>query len=227
MPKPKPIHKSKTKAKALLFDLDGTLLNTLVSLGNCFNRVLIEEGLPSHPIEAYRYFIGDGARQCVVRCLPEKFRNEVTIDRVLARQQADYQNNWQRDVSIYEGIEPLLEQLKARQIPVAVLSNKDHEFVQRCVDHFFPANTFYAAQGYSQSVAHKPDPTGALQLVRLLGLNTAEVALLGDTAVDIETASAAELIGVGALWGFRDRQELTTAGADYVIDAPSDILSLF
>jgi len=217
----------KPKLKALLFDLDGTLLNTLVSLGNCFNRALIAEGLPSHPIEAYRYFIGDGARQCVVRCLPQNLRSEEIIDRVLARQQSDYQNNWQRDVSIYEGIVPLLEQLKLCQVPVAVLSNKDHEFVQRCIDHFFPANTFYAAQGFSQSVAHKPDPTGALQLVRLLGLETAEVALLGDTAVDIETAGAAGLIGVGALWGFRDRHELTTAGADYVFEAPGEVLSLF
>lgn len=223
MPNPNP----KPKLKALLFDLDGTLLNTLVSLSNCFNRALIEEGLPSHPIEAYQKFIGDGARQCVIRCLPENLRNDEVIDRVLARQQSDYQTNWQRDVSIYKGIETLLEELKTRQVPVAVLSNKDHPFVQHCIGHFFPANTFYAAQGFSQSVAHKPDPTGALQLVQLLGLKTSEVALLGDTAVDIKTARAAGLIGVGALWGFRDRDELTAAGADYVIDQPGDILSLF
>lgn len=213
--------------KALLFDLDGTLLNTLVSLGNCFNRVLAEEGFPTHPIDAYRHFIGDGARQCVVRCLPEDMQNETIIERVLQRQQGDYQSNWDKDVTIYDGITELVANLKTQQIPIAVLSNKDHPFVQRCIDHFFPEDTFVAVQGYSKTIAHKPDPAGALSLVKHLNMVPGEVALIGDTAVDIETANAAGMIGIGALWGFRDREELVNAGAHSVVTTPDEVLGLF
>jgi len=213
--------------KALLFDLDGTLLNTLTSLANCFNRVLTAEGYPTHPVEAYRHFIGDGARQCVIRCLPEHDQDDKTIDQVLRLQQADYRLSWQQDVEIYSGIKTLLSALKARGLPMAVLSNKDHGFVERCIEHFFERDTFVAVQGYGPSVPHKPDPTGAKQLISQLGLSPSEIALLGDTAVDIKTANAAGIFGVGALWGFRDRSELENAGANYLVKTPQDVLDLF
>jgi len=112
-------------------------------------------------------------------------------------------------------------------LPMAVLSNKDHGFVERCIEHFFERDTFVAVQGYGPSVPHKPDPTGAKQLISQLGLSPSEIALLGDTAVDIKTANAAGIFGVGALWGFRDRSELENAGANYLVKTPQDVLDLF
>lgn len=213
--------------KALLFDLDGTLLNTLTSLANCFNRVLAIEGYPTHPVESFRHFIGDGARQCVIRCLPGEIQDDKTIDHLLRLQQADYHLSWQHDVELYHGIDLLLAELRSRGLPMAVLSNKDHAFVERCVGHFFRPDTFSAMQGYSASIPHKPDPAGANQLISQLGIPTAETALLGDTAVDIETANAAGICSMGALWGFRDRDELVKAGANYIVKTPEDVLKFF
>jgi len=220
------------KLKAILFDLDGTLLNTLVSLANCFNRVLAAEGYPIHAVQAYRHFIGDGARQCVIRCLPEHVQDDETIDHVLGLQQADYRLSWQQDVELYKGIDALLADLQSRGLPMAVLSNKDHAFVERCIEHFFERDTFVAVQGYSPSVPHKPDPTGAKQLIAQLGKGSpgiapSNMALLGDTAVDIHTANAAEMCSIGALWGFRDREELEAAGANYLVNSPQDVLAFF
>jgi len=212
--------------KAILFDLDGTLLNTLSSLANCFNRVLAAEGYPTHPAEAYRLFIGDGARQCVMRCLPDQVQDDKTINHVLRLQQADYLLSWQQDVEIYSGIETLLVELKTRGLPMAVLSNKDHAFVERCVGHFFKSDTFVAIQGFNASIPHKPDPAGARRLISELGVPASETALLGDTAVDIETASAAGICSIGALWGFRDRDELEEAGANYIAKTPAEVLRI-
>ncbi|MFT5561754.1 MAG: phosphoglycolate phosphatase [Candidatus Azotimanducaceae bacterium] len=213
--------------KALLFDLDGTLLDTLTSLANCFNRVLTVAGYPTHPVQAYRHFIGDGARQCVIRCLPEQVQDEKTIDHVLQLQQADYRLSWQQDVELYSGIETLLAELKARGCKMAVLSNKDHGFVEQCIGHFFKPDTFVAVQGYSATIPHKPDAAGAKQLISQLGISASEIALLGDTAVDILTANAAEICSIGALWGFRDRLELESAGANYLVKTPQDVLEFF
>ncbi|MFT7244402.1 MAG: phosphoglycolate phosphatase [Candidatus Azotimanducaceae bacterium] len=213
--------------KALLFDLDGTLLDTLTSLANCFNRVLNAEGYPTHPVEAYRLFIGDGARQCVIRCLPDEEQDDITVNHVLRLQQADYLLSWQQDVEIYSGIATLLAELKTRGLPMAVLSNKDHAFVERCVGHFFKPDTFAAIQGYSASIPHKPDPAGAQQLIHQLGIPASETALIGDTAVDVETAITAGICSIGVLWGFRDREELEKAGAHYIVKTPEDVLGLF
>lgn len=212
--------------KAVVFDLDGTLLNTLTSLAGCYNRVLGAAGYPTHPESAYRHFIGDGARKCVERCLPASERDQKTIEYLLEQQQRDYAEHWQRDVSLYPGIEALLIELRSRELPLAVLSNKDHPFVQQCIGQFFPPNTFAAIQGFESKIPHKPDPSGAQAIVNRLNLASDEVVLVGDTAVDIATAKAASMLSVGVLWGFRDWQELTDAGADHIIRTPDQMLAL-
>ncbi|MCB1645238.1 MAG: HAD family hydrolase [Pseudomonadales bacterium] len=211
--------------KACIFDLDGTLLNTLESLANCYNRVLASLGYPIHEVEAYRYFIGDGAHMCVERCLPPEARRPEIIDEALARQQADYRVSWHQDVTVYEGVEALLAALQTRHIPMAVLSNKDHEFTCQCVSTFFPEVSFSAIQGYGPDVPHKPDPTGARRLASQFKVDPASIAFLGDTRMDIQTANACGMISVGVLWGFRDAGELNEAGASRLIARPLDLLN--
>jgi phosphoglycolate phosphatase len=217
---------NKSQVKAIIFDLDGTLLNTLDSLARCYNRVLEKAGFPVHPSEAYKNFIGDGAKKCVERCLPESHRDTVTVERILVQQQADYAAHWQEDVTLYSGIADLLATLQSDSIPMAVLSNKDHAFVEQCVTYYLPNNRFAAVQGYSNDVPHKPDPTGALRVIEQLGFKANQVAMIGDTSMDILTAHAAGMISIGVLWGFRDVQELNEAGADYIVETPQQILGL-
>ena len=209
-----------------IFDLDGTLLDTLTSLANCYNRVLTQLGFATHATDAYRYFIGDGARRCVERCLPANARSDAVIDQALALQQQDYANSWQQDAQPYPGISAMLQQLARDPRPLAVLSNKDQAFTQLCVSHFFPNIEFQHVVGFSASVPHKPDPTGARQIARALGIPCQRLALIGDTAMDMATASTCEMQAVGVLWGFRDRQELLNAGATSLLATPADLLLL-
>ncbi len=210
---------------AVIFDLDGTLLNTLTSLANCYNRALAAMNFPLHDTEAYRYFIGDGARQCVTRCLPENERSEQTISETLQKQQLDYRLHWQQDVERYPGITELLVQLNARGTPVAVLSNKDQVFTQQCVEHFFPEINFARVIGFSNEIPPKPDPRGALAIAQHLSIPPSQIALVGDTAMDMKAAVACQMTAVGALWGFRDEQELLLAGAKTLVSHPGQISS--
>jgi phosphoglycolate phosphatase len=209
-----------------IFDLDGTLLDTLASLANCYNRVLTQLGFATHATDAYRYFIGDGARRCVERCLPASARTSAVIDQALALQQQDYADTWQRDAQPYPGISALLQQLAHGPRPLAVLSNKDQAFTQLCVSHFFPDIEFQQVVGFSAGVPHKPDPTGALKIAEALGIPCQRLALIGDTAMDMETASTCQMQAVGVLWGFRERDELLSAGATTLLATPADLLQL-
>lgn len=212
--------------KAYIFDLDGTLLNTLKSLSDSFNRALVQLGYPTHPMEAYRYFIGDGLRKCVERILPEASRSEDNILQMMQVQQADYTESWQVDAGPYDGIVSMLEELTAGGFPLAVLSNKNHPFTVRCIDHFFPEIRFDRVQGFSEVVPHKPDPTGALLIAKDLGLAPAEIAFVGDTHTDMNTATASDMTGIGVLWGFRDYQELNESGAKHIIEYPSELFAV-
>jgi len=217
------INKVNDRCRAVIFDLDGTLLNTLTSLANCHNRVLSRMGFPVHDIHAYRYFIGDGARQCVVRCLPVNERSEKNVNETLRNQQFDYQQNWRKDVERYPGITQLLVQLNTKRIPVAVLSNKDQIFTEQCIEYFFPEIKFSEITGFSKDTPHKPDPRGALLIAERLSIPPAQIALVGDTAMDMQAAEASGMIAVGALWGFRDKQELVSNGAQTLVSHPDQV----
>lgn len=211
--------------KGYIFDLDGTLLDTLASIANSFNRSLRSLGYPDHPVDSFRYFIGDGQRKCVERCLPEGASEEEIIA-LMAHQTRDYALTWQQNVTVYDGIEPLLETLQDRGKQLAVLSNKNHEFAVQCVSHFFPKVSFDVVMGYAPDVPHKPDPTGALKIAAAMGLAPNEIAFIGDSAPDMKTAVASGNLAIGALWGFRDFAELKSAGAQHIIDHPSRVLTV-
>ena len=212
--------------KGFIFDLDGTLLNTLQSLASSFNRALTELGFPTHAVQEYRYFIGDGQRKCVERILPHEACTEANIVRMMQVQEADYSLSWREDAAPYDGILPLLEELHGAGTQLAVLSNKNHPFTVRCVEHFFGDIQFDRVLGFSAAVPHKPDPTGALTIAEELGLAPAEIAFVGDTRTDMATAVASGMTGVGVLWCFREQRELNDAGARHIIGHPSELIAV-
>ena len=212
--------------RAYIFDLDGTLLDTLQSLANSFNRTLAKMGYPMHSVDAYRYFIGDGLTHCIERCMPADQVNPNNVADFAQLQQADYASTWQDDVAIYSGITTLLTDLGNAGHPLCVLSNKHHAFAVRCVNHFFGPDRFQIISGFGPDVPHKPDTTGAMIIANQLGLQTTEIAFIGDTATDMHTATRANMLPIGALWGFRDAPELNAAGAKHIIDHPSAVLAI-
>jgi phosphoglycolate phosphatase len=212
--------------KAIVFDLDGTLLNTLESIGNAFNRSLRKLELPVHEIDRYRYFIGDGVFNCARRALPPDHCNEENVNKLVEIERLDYATSWKDDAQPYDGIQALLDSLRGADYRLAVLTNKDDVFAQQCVRHFFPATQFDCVVGHSESVPHKPDATGGNLIAEQLGLATHELAMIGDTSIDIHTAQACNMFSVGVLWGFREIAELEEAGANRIIASPSQLLDV-
>jgi phosphoglycolate phosphatase len=212
--------------KAILFDLDGTLLDTLEDLGNSANRVLSEKGFPTHPLDSYRYFAGDGSAMLITRALPEDKRNDDMVRRCLDAFLKDYRRNWNVSTKPYEGIAEMLDSLTAHPIKLAVLSNKPHDFAKLCVNELLNKWRFEAILGQRKNVPHKPDPAGALEAAQILNISPLDFLFLGDSAVDMKTALAAGMYPVGALWGFRPAKELLDSGARTLINEPPEILNL-
>lgn len=212
--------------QAVIFDLDGTLLDTLEDLGDAVNRVLSARRLPVHPIDAYRFFVGDGVAKLIERALPEDKRDAETVRSCLEAFRADYDRHWNVKTRPYNGVGALLDELTARPLKRAILSNKPHEFTELCVREFLPKWSFDAVIGQREGVPMKPDPAGALEITHTLGIPPAAFLYLGDTAVDIKTAIAAGMTPVGALWGFRPEEELRESGAKILIEQPLEVLGL-
>jgi phosphoglycolate phosphatase len=212
--------------KAILFDLDGTLLDTLQDIAECGNRVLAARGLPTHPIEAYRTMVGDGVSMLVKRALPESHRNHKTIEAVCGAYRHEYGKYWNVHARAYDGIPELLDALTARGLRMAVLSNKPHEFTVQCVEQFLPRWRFDVVLGAGDRFPHKPDPASALHVAESLNILPKDILYLGDSDTDMRTAVAAGMYGVGAVWGFRTPQELNDAGAQALAQTPTDVLKM-
>ena len=212
---------------AVLFDLDGTLLDTLADLGDSMNAVLVGLGYPAHELDAYRYFVGDGVENLVRRTLPENVRADAALVRsVVARMRAEYSRRWKDKTRLYDGIPELLDGLLSKGIRLAILSNKPHTAVLEVVDHFFGKWHFDAALGARPDVPIKPDAGAALEVARTMALSPAAFLYLGDTNTDMITAAAAGMFPVGALWGFRTEEELRASGALALAAHPRQVLDL-
>ena len=214
------------KFSAVVFDLDGTLLDTLEDLGDAVNRVLTDRGFPAHPMEAYRYFVGDGSAVLIERALPESARGSDVYRDCLAAFMADYDRSWKVKTRLYDGISEMLDSLADLGIDMAILSNKSHGFTVTCVRDLLSKWRFKPVFGLRDDVPRKPDPAGALEISRLLGVDPDHMLYLGDTAIDMQTAVSAGMFPVGALWGFRTREELEENGAMALIQHPGELLSL-
>ncbi len=214
------------KAKAILFDLDGTLLDTLEDLCDAVNRVLRRNGFPPHPLDAYRYFVGDGASTLFQRALPEGHRGTEVVQRCLVDFREDYGRTWNVKTQPYPGIPEMLDALVARRLRLAVLSNKPHDTTVLCVTELLPRWAFDVILGQREQVPKKPNPAGASEVAGRMGLSPAEFVYLGDTGTDMQTALAAGMVPVGALWGFRPEAELRAHGARELVRHPQDVVVL-
>lgn len=212
--------------KAVLFDLDGTLLDTLDDLATAANRVLAAQSLPVHPVDAYRTFVGDGVRTLVERILPPALRSPEKISDLVRAFEQEYSHNWRERTVPYPGIAAMLDQLTALGLPLCILSNKPDAFTRLCVEQLLPQWNFAPLLGQRPGIAKKPDPAAALEIATLLGLEPEDILYVGDSSVDMRTARSAGMDAVGVLWGFRTADELMAAGALHLIAQPLDLLSI-
>jgi len=213
--------------RAVLFDLDGTLLDTLEDLADAVNAALAALGFPEHSVAAYRYFVGDGVETLMRRALPPAAAADGSqLSRAVDLQRAEYRRRWHAKTRPYPGVPDLLGELERRGIRMAVLSNKPDAFVGEMVRHFFPAVRFEVARGARPGVAVKPDPGSALGIAAEMGVPAADFLYLGDTNTDMRTAIGAGMTPVGALWGFRTEEELRASGAEVLISRPADLVGL-
>ncbi len=212
--------------RAVIFDLDGTLLDTLEDLADAVNRTLAANGYPTHPVDAYHYFIGDGSKMLITRALPPGRLDPETVDTCFETFRNDYRQNWKVKTRPFEGIPEMLHQLTELGVKMAVLSNKPHEFTRLCVAELLTAWNFGPILGQRETVPLKPDPAGAFEIARQLNLSPSDFLYLGDSAVDMQTATAAGMFPVGACWGFRPASELQESGAKALIEKPTELLEL-
>lgn len=211
---------------AVIFDLDGTLLDTLADLADAVNRVLAANGYPKHPEHDYRWFVGDGSAMLITRALPPDCRDTENVQACLERFIADYNLHWHRKTAPYAGIMELLETLQAERLKLAVVTNKPHRFAEKMIAHYFPKTSFDPIFGQREDIPKKPDPAQALAAAVQMEVAPQGCLFVGDSAVDIKTARRAGMPAIGAGWGFRPKSELIDAGADHIIDHPMDLLPI-
>ncbi|MHC4539550.1 MAG: HAD family hydrolase [Planctomycetota bacterium] len=216
----------KIEFHAVLFDLDGTLLDTLADIAGAANAALERLGFLPHPVESYRRFVGDGAGCLARRVLGEGRDDDQTVEQCRRAIAEEYQRCWADTTRPYPGVPKLVAELRARGVPMAVLSNKPHEATATVVEFFFPENPFRIVRGAQPGVPIKPDPTEALQIAAELSVEPGRFIYLGDTDTDMQTAVAAGMYPAGALWGFRTAEELTATGARTLLKTPAEVLSL-
>ncbi|HIV02138.1 MAG TPA: HAD family hydrolase [Candidatus Aphodoplasma excrementigallinarum] len=212
--------------KGCMFDLDGTLLNTIHTISHYGNQALRRFGLPEIETETYKRLVGEGAGVLVQRMLKE---NGVRDDALFSRVYEYYVSTYDADpyvlTEIYPGIPELLGALRARGMALSVLSNKPHAATVKVIQQFFPAGTFQYVYGAREGVPKKPDPAMANYLLKEMGLSPSDCLYVGDTSTDMQTGKAAGIFTIGVLWGFRGREELEHNGAGFIAQSPSDILS--
>jgi phosphoglycolate phosphatase len=212
---------------AVLFDLDGTLLDTLTDLANAANAVLARQGFPTHPVADYRRFIGAGVETLFARALPNNVGDRDRIARCIGQFQEAYAVHWNVHTRPYPDVLELLATLQARQAKMAVLSNKPHPFTQRCVAEFLPAAKFELVLGQRRGVPRKPDPAGANEIAVALAIPAEQFIYVGDSAIDMQTARRAGMLPVGVTWGFQSRDQLKQHGAKILIEQPLELLDLY
>jgi phosphoglycolate phosphatase len=216
------------RPEALIFDLDGTLLDTLGDIGDAMNASLVAHGWAPHSPEAYRRMVGDGAQMLAARAVPAWHQGDaVAVDSVYRVYLEAYGRHWANTSRAYEGIPTVLDACVAQGIKIAVYSNKADHFAQQVTRHLLPGWPWEVIRGQVAAVPRKPAPDGAVLVAQALGVAPSRCWFLGDSGVDIECAVGAGMRALGALWGFRSRAELEEAGADALLACPVDVVGLF
>ena len=215
-----------SSTELVVFDLDGTLLDTIGDLAVACNAVLAVRGLPQHSYEEYCHFVGNGIMRLVERALPEPLRTPENVASVRADFVKYYTEHIDTYTKPYDGIPELLRELVARGVQVAVASNKFQAGTEKLVRLFFPEIPFVAVLGQREGVPLKPDPAVVNEILSRTGAAKENVLYVGDSDVDMQTAAAAGVRSVGVTWGFRSREELAASGAGHIVDRPEEILNL-
>jgi len=217
--------------KLIIFDLDGTLLNTLDDLADCTNYVLQKNGYPTHPLDAYKYFVGNGVPMLVRRALPKEI-SEAIYSKILSDFMEYYEIHKADKTAPYPGMIETLEKLQEKGILLAVATNKPHELLPDLMRYYFPTIKWTAVFGNRKDVPIKPNPQIVYDILEAPGCrgvacNTpTDILYVGDTAVDMETAQNAGIPKVGVLWGFRTKEELIQSQANYIIEMPHELLTI-
>ncbi len=213
------------KNTAFIFDLDGTLIDSLLDIALCANKVLEEFSLPTHSLEDYKYFVGGGALVLIENCIP-KGLGEDKVEAVLKRFIELYDTKLQNNTKPYDGIIELLSKLDEADIKIGILSNKPHEFTLEYAKKFFGNLNISEIHGQKEDVPKKPNPIAAINIAKSFDIPRENIYFVGDTSIDMKTAKGANMKAIGVSWGFRPVEELVENGADYIAKTPKDILSL-
>ncbi len=214
-------------SKAIIFDLDGTLLNTLEDIAISVNFALDSLGFQTYEVDRYRYFVGEGAKKLFENIFASNPQPESTIKEAVRLFEEHYAKQFNQNTKLYEGVSKMLTFLQKRGFKMAILSNKPDSFTKMCAIKYLRKWQFDAVYGIRDEVPRKPHPQGALEIAKILEVEPSECYFLGDTMIDMITANSANMIALGALWGFRDEAELRKYGCKFTFKEPSDLILFF
>lgn len=212
--------------RLVIFDLDGTLIDSLGDLADAMNAVLAKRRYAVHPVDSYRHFVGDGIEMLVRRALPSEVVEKTDIAEVVQQMRREYSTRWTATTRPFPEISRLLSELENRGIRCSVLSNKPDGPTREIVGELFPDDPFAIVRGARDGVPLKPDATSALEVASELGVQSERSVFVGDTSIDMKTGRNAGMRTVGVTWGFREADELRDAGADHIIDASLQLLEI-
>lgn len=212
--------------KAFIFDLDGTLIDSLADIAESINRMLDARGYPRCEQGVFKQMVGDGMEKLVERALPQAVRSEELIRICVEEYRANYDMLWNAQTRPYPGVVAMLAELKGRGMRLGVISNKAHRFTVPMTEHFFGKACFDHILGQRAEVPRKPAPDGAHEMAAFLGMKTDELAYVGDSGIDMAFAKGSGMKAVGVRWGFRGEEELREHGADVIISSPADLFDL-
>ena len=210
----------------LIFDLDGTLLDTLSDIAHSTNHALKQNGFPAHPVESYKKFVGNGINKLFERALPENEKTEENIKRIRQTFIPYYDEHNTDYTKHYKGVRELISTLYSKGFYLGVASNKYQTATEKLIKLFFPEILFVAVYGQREGKMPKPDPTILFDALHEACLKPEDALYIGDSGVDMQTASNCGIVSIGVTWGFRSREELEAAGANYIVDNPEELLEL-
>lgn len=214
------------KYTGVIFDLDGTLCDTLADIADSANVSLDKLGFPTIPEEEYKNMVGDGLHSLLLRILPKEHQDEETILRMTETYSSEYASRWNDKSKPYPGITEMLATLLENGVLLAILSNKPERFTQLCADALMPEGTFHTVMGHRDDFPRKPAPDGAIMIAERWNIPTDRIIYVGDTATDMKTGLGAGMFTVGVKWGFRPESELLEAGANAIISHPQELITL-
>jgi len=212
--------------KGIIFDLDGTLVNSIEDLADSMNYVLAQNNFGTYNTNTYKQFVGTGIRNLVIKALPNGHKDEQTVNKCFKMMLETYSQNCTNKTKPYEGITQMLNELTNRKIKMAILSNKADKLAQRVAKEILSKWHFETVIGFTDEESRKPNPKSTLQIVNELNLLKPEILYLGDSGTDMQTANNAGLYAIGALWGFRSEEELVLNGAKHLLKHPMELLDI-